>query len=317
MIAIPAILEDFIPDARTLKEDWRYTNIADILRDNPLKQLSTHVEYHIDKDTTMPLQFTGGYPSATYHVAEGVKLNLIASFQAAASGPLPSLSLARVRLNIAKGAQVNHIRFTHYDAGHSNFAQVEANVAEEAQYQVYALTTGAQRLRPEFKINLLGERASANIAYAYVLSGNAHHNLQLTINHLAPNTRSNQYIKGVVRDTARGAFQGKIHVARHAQNTEAYQLHRALQLSERAEVNAKPELEIYADQVKCTHGNTVGALDEGALFFMQQRGIPLNEARQMLTRAFIAETLDYVPTLRDEIRDGIAGQLDDVLTRML
>jgi Fe-S cluster assembly protein SufD len=112
--------------------------------------------------------------------------------------------------------------------------------------------------------------------------------------HAGLDGKTDQLTKGVVRDQARGVFQGRIVVAQGADKTEARMGHHALILSERAEVDAKPELEIYADDVACAHGNTVGALDEDALFYMRQRGIPEIEARAMLTEAFIGEVIDRI-----------------------
>ena len=105
---------------------------------------------------------------------------------------------------------------------------------------------------------------------------------------------TSQLTKGVVRDTARGVFQGKIVVERGADGTDARMGHHALIASERAEIDAKPELIIYADDVQCAHGNTVGNLDQAALFYLQQRGIPLDEARALLTEAFLVEVVDRI-----------------------
>jgi Fe-S cluster assembly protein SufD len=120
-----------------------------------------------------------------------------------------------------------------------------------------------------------------------------------------------QLTKGVVRDQARGVFQGRIVVAEGADHTDARMGHHALILSDRAEVDAKPELEIYADDVSCAHGNTVGALDEDALFYARQRGIPEDEAKALLTEAFIGEVIDRIEHegARDIVRAWAAERL--------
>ncbi|MCI7420251.1 MAG: SufD family Fe-S cluster assembly protein, partial [Alphaproteobacteria bacterium] len=110
----------------------------------------------------------------------------------------------------------------------------------------------------------------------------------------AAHTNSNQLIKGVLDGSSRGVFQGQIHIAPDAQQTEGYQLHRALLLSDNAEVDCKPELEIFADDVKCSHGATSGDLDKEQLFYMQTRGIALNDAKQILIEAYLNEALQKV-----------------------
>ncbi|MCA3719329.1 MAG: SufD family Fe-S cluster assembly protein, partial [Brevundimonas sp.] len=121
------------------------------------------------------------------------------------------------------------------------------------------------------------------------------------------NGLTSQLTKGVGRDMARGVFQGKIVVERGADGTDARMGHHALILGERAEANAKPELEIYADDVQCAHGNTVGNLDESALFYMEQRGIPADEARALLTQAFLIEVVDRIA--HEGAREGVRSWL--------
>ena len=127
-----------------------------------------------------------------------------------------------------------------------------------------------------------------------------------------PDCTIRQSVKGVVTDQSRGVFQGKFHVHKDAQLTDAEMRHDALMLSDRAEVRAKPELEIYADDVACAHGNTIGALDESALFYMRQRGIPVAQARAMLTEAFLAEVFDELDD--EDMRETILGKVREWLS---
>ena len=113
-----------------------------------------------------------------------------------------------------------------------------------------------------------------------------------------PGSEIRQSVKGVTDDKAKGVFQGKFHVRRPAQHTDAEMRHDAIMLSDTSEIRSKPELEIYADDVACAHGNTIGALDESALFYMRQRGIPKAQAKALLTEAFLASVFD---TLEDEV----------------
>lgn len=143
--------------------------------------------------------------------------------------------------------------------------------------------------RSESYVRLLQENAGAEINGAYRLAQNGVSDITTNIRHLAPHTASDQLVKGVLDGATKGVFQGQIHIAPDAQQTTGYQLHRALVLSDAAEVDCKPELEIFADDVKCSHGAASGDLDAEQLFYMQARGIPLNEARQILIEAYLNE----------------------------
>lgn len=134
----------------------------------------------------------------------------------------------------------------------------------------------------------------ANWNAAQLLGGRQHADFTTVVSHDAPNCASRQTVKNVLTGRSRGVFQGKIEVARGAQKTDGYQMNQALLLSPDAEIDSKPQLEIYADDVKCSHGATVGELDDGQLFYLRSRGIPQPEARAMLVRAFLTEALDTV-----------------------
>lgn len=302
---IPAAIQDFIPVAeRTPKafaEAWRYTPMAGVQLVAAQPQSTTH---NITADATLQLD-TAGAANITINVAANTTLTLL---ETVAHGQ----TLAQCTLLLGAGAVVNHIRQTHSGADDVALLQTQAALAEKAEYHFYALTTGAKRLRQRVQVDLQGQGASATVACAYWLGNSAHHDLTIALNHLAAGTTSRQHVKGVVRDTARGAFQGKIHVAIDAQDIEAYQLHKALLLGERAEVDAKPELEIFADRVKCSHGNAIGALDDKALFYLKARGIDDASARQLLTQAFLADTLDFAPASQRDMLEAKLLQLLEV-----
>jgi Fe-S cluster assembly protein SufD len=166
------------------------------------------------------------------------------------------------------------------------------HAAGENSIRQTTLAGGARLARLETGVLLKGENSRVQMNAAYRLLGDSHGDITTRIQHAKPDSVSEQIIRGVVCDQARGAFQGRIEVARDAQKTDARMRHDALLFSDRGEVNAKPELEIYADDVQCAHGNTVGALDDRALFYMRQRGIPEIQARAMLTEAFIDVALE-------------------------
>jgi Fe-S cluster assembly protein SufD len=156
------------------------------------------------------------------------------------------------------------------------------------------VASGSRRQRIETVVAHPGGRASVRLDGVYLLDGKRHSDHTTVVTHTGVDGVTNQLVKGVVRDQARGVFQGRIVVNEGADRTDARMGHHAQLLSDRAEVDAKPELEIYADDVSCAHGNTVGAMDEDALFYAQQRGIPEAEARAMLTEAFIGQVIDRI-----------------------
>jgi Fe-S cluster assembly protein SufD len=156
------------------------------------------------------------------------------------------------------------------------------------------LTFGARRQRLETIVDHPGAGAMARLDGVYLLGDQRHADITTLVTHQGVGGSTDQLVKGVVADQARGVFQGRNVVSRGADKTDARMGHHALILSDRAEVDAKPELEIYADDVACAHGNTVGALDEEALFYAASRGIGPDEARAMLTEAFVGEVIDRI-----------------------
>jgi Fe-S cluster assembly protein SufD len=168
------------------------------------------------------------------------------------------------------------------------------SLAAGARFAQTTLTTGARRQRIETRVTHPGHGATARLDGLYLLADRRHADLSTVVTHAGVGGTTDQLTKGVVDDQARGVFQGRIVVSPGADQTDARMGHHALILSDRAEVDGKPELEIYADDVACAHGNTVGALDDDALFYARQRGIPEPEARAMLTAAFLAEVVDRI-----------------------
>ncbi|MBQ8672088.1 MAG: Fe-S cluster assembly protein SufD [Alphaproteobacteria bacterium] len=171
-----------------------------------------------------------------------------------------------------------------------NSVQVKAN----AQYKSLCLQGSCTLARNESYIRLLQDGAKTEIDAIYCLKQQSVSDITTNIRHLATHTFSNQLVKGVVSDAAKGIFQGQIHIAPNAQQTEGYQLHRALLLSDKGEVDCKPELEIFADDVKCSHGATCGDLDKEQLFYLQSRGIDFEQAQQILIAAYLNEVIEKI-----------------------
>jgi Fe-S cluster assembly protein SufD len=182
------------------------------------------------------------------------------------------------------------------------------SVGEGARFSQFILAEGAKLARIETSVEVEGEGAEVRLNGVYLCAG-VHADLTSRILHRAPNGVTRQMIKGASRKGGRGVFQGRIEVARAAQKTDARQYHHGLLLEEGAEIYAKPELEIYADDVQCAHGNTAGALDEAALFYMRSRGIGEAAARALLTEAFLLEAVPEDLPGREEIVSRIQAWL--------
>jgi Fe-S cluster assembly protein SufD len=227
---------------------------------------------------------------ATVEVAEGARLTLLESYESDGG----SVAQASLTISVAKGGHVERVVLAADHADAVSVSQAEVRLAPGARFEQTVLTTGARRQRLETTVRHPGGLAALRLDGVYLLADKRHADLTTVVTHEGVDGTTEQLTKGVVRDQARGVFQGRIIVAEGADRTDARMGHHALILSDRAEVDAKPELEIYADDVACAHGNTVGALDEDALFYARQRGIPEDAARAMLTAAFVGEVVGRI-----------------------
>ena len=208
---------------------------------------------------------------------------------------------------LSSQANIKHYKFQNESFKSAHIALNYVRAREGALYKSFCLQKGADLARNETKIDLLQENAGAQVDSAYIMNGWATIDTTTDINHLAEKTSSNQLIKGVVGGEARGVFQGKISIAKDAQETEGYQMHRALLLSDTAEIDAKPELEIFADNVKCSHGSASGELDQNQLFYMRSRGIGEEEAKQILIDAYLLEVINHIDN--EQIKEWIRSHV--------
>ncbi|MDR3517942.1 MAG: Fe-S cluster assembly protein SufD [Azospirillaceae bacterium] len=198
-----------------------------------------------------------------------------------------------VEIVVGDRAVVNHTKIQREGQGAIHIATTAARIGSEGRYDHFGLTLGAALSRNDI-VPILGAGASCRLAGAYLLRGRQHADTTTAIEHSAPRATSRQVYKGVIDDTAHGVFQGRILVRPGAQKTDAYQINRALLLSAGAEIDSKPELEIHADDVKCSHGATAGELDDDQLFYLRARGIDRDDARRLLIGAFVGEAIDEI-----------------------
>ncbi len=236
------------------------------------------------------------------------RLLLIDSFEGQASGYVAD---ARFPILIGEGARLERVVLLDDAADAVAVGLTEVELAPGAVFHQTVLASGAKRQRFETRVRHHGGSAEVRLDGVYLLTHQRHSDQTTHVKHLEPGGVTRQLTKGTVDDQARGVFQGRIVVLAGADGTDAKMGHHALVLSDRAEVDAKPELEIWADDVACAHGNTVGALDEEALFYARSRGIPEAEARAMLIGAFLAEVADRIEHIqaRELAHQWIAARL--------
>jgi Fe-S cluster assembly protein SufD len=194
-----------------------------------------------------------------------------------------------------------------------HLAHDQVSLATGAHYQGFLGAFGAKLARQSMTAGINGSGVAFDVAGAYLLRDAQHNDITTVVDHAAAGSTSKQIFKGVLDDAARGVFQGKVAVHKDAQKTDAHQLNNALLLSDKAEIDAKPELEIYADDVKCAHGATAGDLDENELFYLQARGIDAADARRLLVSAFVKAALDEID--RAPIRARFESLVDTWLDR--
>jgi Fe-S cluster assembly protein SufD len=216
-------------------------------------------------------------------------------------------------MSLGEGAVLRHCKVQDEAREAFHIAATGVRLGAGAHFDSFVFSVGARLARNEIHVALEGRRAQCRLNGAYLARGEQLIDHTTTIDHLAPETASRELYKGVLDGRSRGVFQGRIVVRPGAQKTDGQQMNRALLLSDRAEIDSKPELEISADDVKCSHGATAGELDDAALFYLRSRGIPEAEARRLLVEAFLAEVVDSVAlagmrlTLEHNISRWMAG----------
>lgn len=184
------------------------------------------------------------------------------------------------------------------------FDAVRAILKRNSTFKTIAVTDGAATVRNDYRVALTGENAETSLNGVWMLNGKREAHTHVLIDHQAPNCRSNQLYKGALNDFSRSAFEGKILVRQAAQKTEAFQLNNNLLLSDRANADSKPNLEIFADDVKASHGATVGQLDKEQIFYMKTRGFSESSAKNLLVHGFCQEVIDLIPieSVQQEMR---------------
>ncbi len=228
------------------------------------------------------------------------------------NGPAAARFNKVMEVDVADNATFHHVRTQGRDHERRAATHIFARLGAESLFKSFTLTVNGVLTRNECVIELTGDDASAHVAGACVGDGVFHHDDTVFVTHDAVNCESRQVFKKVLRNGAVGVFQGKILVKAGAQKTDGYQISQSLLLDDDSQFLAKPELEIYADDVACSHGSTSGAIDEDALFYLRARGITKAEATNLLTLSFLAEAVEEIASeeMRDEINSRVAAWLE-------
>ena len=217
-------------------------------------------------------------------------------------------------INIGQGSLLKSITVQKTKSNGYFYKNISGIQDYSSSYQNFILSSGLKFNKIEINMNLEKENSNCYILSGLSLSKDEHQEIKTQINHFAPNCKSYQKIKNVLENDSTGVYQGKIFVKDIAQKTDAYQLSKALILDDKAEFNAKPELEIYADDVKCSHGSTSGSIDEDAIHYLMTRGIKLSIAKKLLINGFLNEIFENIPEekIKTFLEKSIMEQVDGI-----
>ena len=251
-------------------EEWKYSDLSRVLRAVPAADQVSHKTERLD-------------------VPAGESLVRFDTY-----GDISKVTHEDLEIVLGEGASLTRVVILDEPEEAISIRRSTVQTAPNSRFRQYVFSTGARFQRFETHVVHAGHGAEVELNGAYLLKDKAHFDLTTRVVHAEVDGVTAQLVKGLVKDTATGVFQGRILVERGADGTDARMRHQALILNDGAHIRAKPELEIYADDVQCAHGNTIGALDEEALFFCESRGIPEDAARALLTQAFVMPVADMI-----------------------
>lgn len=269
-----------------------------------------HVTGKVERPLNLIYRRTNETTDATLHhvvkLDEGAELTLLEN------GPAAARFNNTCEVFVADRAVFHHVRTQGRDHERREITHIFADLGTESVFKSFTLSANGALTRNECVLRLNGDDAIAHVAGASVGDGEFHHDDTVFVTHDAVGCESRQVFKKVLRNGAIGVFQGKILVKPDAQKTDGYQISQSLLLDEDSQFLAKPELEIYADDVACSHGSTSGAIDEEALFYLCSRGVPKDQATDLLTLAFLAEAVHEIEsdTLSELIVEKLEGWLE-------
>ncbi|MDW8223709.1 MAG: Fe-S cluster assembly protein SufD, partial [Gemmatales bacterium] len=276
---------------------------AVIIRVFPNQDVQTpiHILIHHSPDSNEP---QACFPRILLCLESGSKATLVETYQ---GGGQRCFTCGVVELFLERGAQLDYYKVQQEHEQSVHIVQAYARLAAEAGLRTHIVSFGGGLVRNECDVSLIGQLGNCTLNGLYLARGRQHVDNHTEIEHVAPACTSYELYKGILSDHAHGVFHGKIYVHPGAQKTDAKQTNQALLLSDEAEVDSKPQLEIYADDVRCTHGATVGQLDNQQLFYLRTRGISTEQARSLLIYAFAEDIISRIQV------DPVRFQLEDIL----
>jgi Fe-S cluster assembly protein SufD len=288
--------------------------------ERPLAALNTAfatdgVLIHVTGKPSKPVNIVYHHKSDTSDVIlhHCIKMDAGTELTLLENGPAAARFNKVIEVEVADTASFHHVRAQGRDHERRAATHIFTRLGTESAFRSFTMTVNGVLTRNDCIIELTGDDAIANVAGACVGDGDFLHDDTVFITHDAVNCKSRQVFKKVLRNGATGVFQGKILVKAGAQKTDGYQISQSLLLDGDSQFLAKPELEIYADDVACSHGSTSGAIDEDALFYLRSRGVPAGEATDLLTLAFLAEAVDEIA--HEDLREDMTARLGAWLTR--
>jgi Fe-S cluster assembly protein SufD len=251
-------------------------------------------------------------PRSIFVVGEHAQLGIVEHHLSLTGERYVANSVTDIQLK--PSSRLLHHRFVAVDSHAVDISVTRAELSAAAAYENCNLVLSGGLTRLESQVHLNGERAEANLCGAYIVCREDHCDNTVFVEHGAPHTRSRQVFKGIIGDKGRGVFQSKVLVDRCAHHADGSQLSKALLMSDEAEIDQQPALEIFADEVKCSHGAACGHVDDEALFYLRSRGLPEHTARQLLLQGFLEDVVAEVSD--DTIRDALRSKLKDAVSQM-
>ena len=273
-----------------------------ILDDGAALEKPVHLLFHASNATAV-------HPRNLVLAGAGSRATVIETYTGAATAAYWTNAVSEISLGA--NAEIEHVRLQREGGEAYHVGLTRARLARDARYRGFLLSSGARLARAELRATVAGEGTDCRLAGGALARGRQHSDITTDITHAAAHSTSRQLFKNVLDDHGRAVFQGRITVAEDAQKIDAGQTNRNLLLSPGAHADSKPELRIFADDVKCSHGATTGDLDREAMFYLTSRGIDTAGARALLIRAFIGELCDEVndPAARAVVEDAVADWL--------
>lgn len=260
----------------------------------------------VEPENTTPLAV---HPRNLIVAGDGSRVTVVEHYVGSGSGG--GLTNSVTEIICGRDARVEHVALQEQPLGSFHLAQLAVRQERASEFRSHSIAMGGRLSRLDIQCLLEGEGASTTLFGIYLARDRQHVDHHTTIDHATPHTTSHELYKGILNDRSRGVFHGRVHVRPDAQKIDASQTNRTLLLSNQAEINTKPQLEIYADDVRCSHGASVGQLDPDHLFYLRARGIDVEDARAMLTLAFANEVISQLPmqNLRAYLDASVRGWL--------